>query len=44
MGHHQDGNGIFAQMFFKPRDCFGIEMVGRLVQKQEIGLAQQQFA
>jgi len=29
---------------FEPGDAFGVEMVGRLVQQQQFGLFQQQFA
>ena len=43
MGDDEDGAGIFAQVMLQPGDAFGIEMVGGLVQQQQIGLAQQQL-
>ena len=42
MGDDQDRAGIGAQMPFEPRDGLGIEMVGRLVEEQQIGLFEQQ--
>ena len=44
MGDDQDGAGIIAQMAFQPRHRFGIEMIGRLVQQQQLGLVEQQLA
>ena len=41
-GHHRAG--IFGQMPLQPVDAFGVEMVGRLVEQQQIGLFQQNFA
>jgi hypothetical protein len=40
--HHRARIG--AQMLFQPRGGFGIEMVGRFVEQQQVGLAQQQLA
>ncbi len=40
MRHGDDGAGIFLQMPFQPGDRFGVEMVGRLVEQQQIGLLQ----
>ena len=42
MGDHQDGAGIFLEMVFKPLDTFGIEVVGRLIEQQNVGLCDQQ--
>ena len=36
--------GILAQRLFEPLDRFGVEMVGRLVQQQQVGLFQQRHA
>jgi hypothetical protein len=44
VGDDQDGAGIGAQVRFQPVYGLGIEMVGRLVEEQQIGLAQQQLA
>ena len=43
MGDDQDGARIGAEMVLEPVDRFGIEMVGRLVEQQEVGLAQQEL-
>ena len=42
VGDHQDRTGIFLQMVFQPGHAFGIEMVGRFVQQENIGLLDQQ--
>ena len=44
MGDHDHGAGIVAQMMLEPGDAFGIEMVGRLVEQEDVGLRQQQPA
>ena len=44
MGDDQHRAGIFAQVLFEPRRRLGVEMVGRLVEQQQVGLAQQQLA
>ena len=44
VGHDQDRAGIVAQMAFQPRHRLGVEMVGRLVQQQELRLVEQQLA
>ncbi len=44
VGHDQDRAGIVAQMAFQPRHRFGVEMVGRLVQQQQLRLIEQQLA
>ena len=44
MGDDQDRAGIVAQMAFQPRHRLGVEMVGRLVQQQQVGLVEQQLA
>ena len=35
---------ILLQMLFQPVDAFGVEVVGRLVEKQHVGLLKQQAA
>ena len=44
VGHDQDRAGIVAQMAFQPRHRLGVEMVGRLIQQQQLRLVEQQFA
>ena len=44
MGDDQDRAGIGAQMAFQPCHGFRIEMVGRLIKQQQIGLRQQELA
>ena len=39
-----DGAFVFLQMMFQPGDRFGVQMVGGLVQKQNVGLLQKQAA
>src|SRR5438067_1793488 len=42
VGHRDDGAGVFGEESLQPRDRLGIEMVGRLVEQEEIGRLQQQ--
>ena len=44
VGNHNHRSFIFLQVFFEPRNRFGIQVVGRLIKKQHIGLLQQQAA
>ena len=44
MGHHHHGAGVIVQRMLQPGDAFGVQMVGRLVQQQQVGLFQQQLA
>ena len=44
VGDDHHGAGILAQVLFQPRRRLGVEMVGRLVEQQQVGLAQQQLA
>ena len=44
MGDDEDGARIVAQMAFEPGHRLGVEMVGRLVEQQQLGLFQQQPA
>ena len=44
MGDDEDRARIGAQVAFEPVDGLGVEMVGRLVEQQEVGLLQQQAA
>ena len=41
----RDGNYcafVFLQMLFEPADALGVEVVGRLVEQQDVGLRQQE--
>ena len=42
MGHRDDGAGILLQMVFEPGHAFRIQMVGGLVEQQDVGLLNQQ--
>ena len=42
--HEDDVAGIFLQIVFQPRHAFGVEMVGRLVEQQDVRLFEQQLA
>ena len=44
VGDDQDGARIVAQVAFQPGHAFGVEMVGRLVEQQQVGLVEQQLA
>jgi hypothetical protein len=44
MGYGEDRAGVALQMSFQPLHRFGVEVVGRLVQQQEIRLRNQQLA
>ena len=44
VGDDQDGAGIVAQVTFEPGHGFGIEMVGRFVQQQQLRLVEQELA
>ncbi len=44
MGDGDDRSGIPLQMLFKPGHGLGIEMVGRLIEEQNIGLSEQEPA
>ena len=44
MGDDQNGAGIIAQMPLEPGDGLGVEMVGRLVEQEQVGLIEQQLA
>ena len=44
MGDDQDRARIGAQMAFEPVDGLGVEMVGRLVEQQQVGLLEKQPA
>ncbi len=43
MRDDQDRARIVAQVSFEPGHALGVEMVGRLVQQQQVGLIQQQL-
>lgn len=42
--HRDDGAQITREELFEPFDGFGVEVVGRLVQDQHVGLLQQELA
>ena len=44
VGDDQDRARIVAQMAFQPRHALGVEMVGRFVEQQQVGLVEQQLA
>ncbi len=44
MGDGDNGAGILVEVLFEPVDRFGVEVVGRLVEQQYVGLLQQQAA
>ena len=44
MGNEDDVAGIFDQMVFKPLNAFGVQMVGRFIEQQHLGLFEQQTA
>ena len=44
MGDDEDRARILAQMAFEPVDRLGVEMVGRLVEQQEVRLLEEQPA
>ena len=44
VGDHDHGAGIVAQMMLEPGHAFRVEMVGRLVEQQDVGLGEQQLA
>jgi hypothetical protein len=44
MGHGNNGAGIALQMMLQPGDRFGVQMVGRLVEQQNVRFDQKQPA
>ena len=44
MGHGEDGAGIGRQELLEPLHRFGVQVVGRLVEQQQVGSGQQQLA
>ena len=44
MGDHDHGAGIVAQMMLEPGHAFRVEMVGRLIEQEDVGFCQQQAA
>ena len=44
VGHRDDGAVVVLQVPFEPRDRLRVEMVRRLVEQQQVGLAEQQAA
>ncbi len=44
VGDHDHGARIVAQMMLEPGDALGVEMVGRLVEQEDVRLGEQQLA
>ena len=44
VGDREDGAGVAGEELLQPLHALGVEVVGRLVQQQQVGLAQQQLA
>ena len=44
VGDDQDGAGVGDQVLLQPGDGLGVEVVGRLVEQQDVGVLQQQLA
>ncbi len=44
VGDRDDGPRVLLQVLLEPLDALGIEVVGRLVEEQEVGLLEQQLA
>ena len=44
MGDGQDGALVIGEVLLEPLHALGVEVVGRLVEQQQIGLGQQQLA
>ena len=44
VGDHDHGAGIVAQMVLEPGHALRVEMVGRLVEQEDVWLGQQQTA
>ncbi len=44
VGDEHDGAGVFLQVPLEPGDALGVEVVGRLVQEQEVGALEQDLA
>ena len=44
MGDGDDGAGEFREIALQPPDALGVEVVGRLVEEQHVGLLEEQAA
>ena len=44
MGDGDDGAGVLLQVLLQPRDALGVEVVGGLVEQQQVGRLEQQLA
>ena len=44
VGDRDDGAGVLGQVLLQPEHALGVEVVGRLVEQQQVGLLQQQLA
>ncbi len=44
MGHGDHGAGVLVQELFEPQDRFGVQVVGGLVEQQQVGGLKQQLA
>ena len=44
MGDRDDGAGVLLQVLLQPRDALGVQVVGGLVEQQQVGRLEQQLA
>jgi len=44
VGDGHNGARVFFEMMFQPGDAFGVEVVGRLVEQEQVRLLQQRLA
>ena len=44
MGDRDDGAGVLLEVLLQPRDALGVEVVGGLVEQQQVGRLEQQLA
>lgn len=44
VSHGEDCAGVSSEVLLEPQDRFGVEVVGGLIEEQQVGLAQQQLA
>ena len=44
VGHGQDGAGVLREVLLQPQHALGVEVVGRLVEQQQVGRLEQQLA
>ena len=44
MRHGDDGTGVLVEKALQPGDGFRVQMIGRFIEQQHVGLRQQQTA